>query len=103
VLAVTTASGALGPRWSGLLAPFPIITSVLAAFTQVQYGRHDTLALFRGFLSGFYAFALFAFVLTLTLPGVATGAAFGIALAAAVLLQVGVFVVTRSRPVPQPA
>jgi hypothetical protein len=102
VVAVTTASGALGPQWSGLLAPFPIITSVLAAFTQVQYGTPDTLALLRGFLSGFYAFALFAFVLAVALPSMSTAAAFGLAILAAVCLQIVVGVAT-VRGVPQPA
>lgn len=33
VLGLTAFSGALGPHLSGLLAPFPIITSVLAVFS----------------------------------------------------------------------
>jgi hypothetical protein len=103
VVAVTTASGALGPQWSGLLAPFPIITSVLAAFTHVQSGRRDTQLLLRGFMSGFYAFALFAFVLAVTLPTLGTAGSFGLALLAAVLLQVCVGVATARRAAPQPA
>lgn len=103
VVGVTTASGALGPEWSGLLAPFPIITSVLAAFTHAQLGHRDTHLLLRGFLDGFYAFALFAFVLAIALPDLGTGPAFGLALLAAVLLQVVVGVVTGRRASPQPA
>ena len=38
VLALTAVSGALGPHLSGLLAPFPIITSVLAVFTHAHGG-----------------------------------------------------------------
>jgi hypothetical protein len=102
VLSVTTAAGALGPQWSGLLAPFPIITSVLAVFTHQQLGLVDTLHLLRGFLSGFFAYALFTFILAVALPSMSTGAAFSLALAAAILLQIVVAVVTRRRPVPQP-
>ncbi len=97
VVAVTTASGALGPKWSGLLAPFPIVTSVLAAFTHAQLGRRDTQFLLRGFLAGFYAFALFCFVLAIALPEMATGYAFALALGAAVTLQAVVGTLTRPR------
>jgi hypothetical protein len=102
VLSVTTAAGALGPQWSGLLAPFPIITSVLAVFTHHQLGLVDTLHLLRGFLSGFYAYALFTFILAVALPSMSTGAAFGLALAAAIALQIVVALLTSRRPAVQP-
>jgi hypothetical protein len=38
VLALTTTAGWLGPQLSGLLAPFPVITTVLATFTHSQRG-----------------------------------------------------------------
>jgi hypothetical protein len=38
VLVLTALSGALGPHLSGLLAPFPILTSVLAVFTHAHGG-----------------------------------------------------------------
>jgi hypothetical protein len=60
VLALTAVSGALGPHLSGLLAPFPIITSVLAAF---------------------------CFVLAVSLPNLSTATAFGLATAAALIVQ----------------
>lgn len=67
VLLVTGAAASLGPRLSGLLAPFPIITTVLAAFTHAQRGPQDTLRLLRGMLAGFYVYALaiFAFAAVL--------------------------------------
>jgi hypothetical protein len=40
VVALTTLSGSLDPWLSGLLAPFPIITAVLAGFTHAQAGPH---------------------------------------------------------------
>ena len=95
VVSVTTASGALGPQWSGLLAPFPIITTVLAVFTHMQLGAVDALAMLRGFLSGFFAYALFVFVLAVALPTMSVAASFGLALAAAMVLQLVVAFVTR--------
>jgi hypothetical protein len=87
VLALTAASGALGPHLSGLLAPFPIITSILAFFTHTHGGIAQLEVLLRNFLFGFYGFAAFCFVLAVALPGLTTGAAFALATAAAVAVQ----------------
>jgi hypothetical protein len=89
VLALTAASGWLGPQLSGLLAPFPIITTVLAAFTQAQRGVGETLRLLRSILGGFVAFALFCFVLTVTLRHLSAAGAFALAAAVALVVQFG--------------
>lgn len=99
VLALTAASGALGPHLSGLLAPFPIITSVLAAFTHAHGGVAQVDLLLRNFLVGFYGFAAFCFVLAIALPTLATGAAFGLATAVALTVQATIFYLRASRPV----
>lgn len=88
VVVLTAASGALGPHVSGLLAPFPVITSILAVFTQVHDGPEQVKALLRNFLLGFYGFAAFCFVLAVTLPELTTAGAFGLATATAVAVQV---------------
>jgi hypothetical protein len=95
VVALTEISGALGPHLSGLLAPFPIITSVLAVFTHAYDGRAGLEVLLRNFLVGFYGFAAFCFVLAVALSGRSTAAAFGLATAAALGVQVAVFVLRR--------
>jgi hypothetical protein len=100
VLALTALSGALGPHISGLLAPFPIITSVLAVFTHAHGGITQVGALLRNFLLGFYGFAVFCFVLATALPGLSIAAAFGLATAAALAVQATIFLV-RSRLSPE--
>jgi hypothetical protein len=80
-------SGALGPRLSGLLAPFPIITNVLAVFTYAHAGVDQVALLLRNFLFGFYGFAAFCFVLAISLPDPATAAAFGTATPAPLIVQ----------------
>jgi len=90
VVTLTALSGALGPHLSGLLAPFPVITSILAVFTHAHDGAAQVKALLRNFLLGFYGFAAFCFVLAVTLPEVTVAAAFGISTAAAVAVQVAV-------------
>ena len=102
VLALTAVSGALGPHLSGLLAPFPIVTSVLAAFTHAHAGVAQVEVLLRNFLFGFYGFAAFCFALALALPTLTTAAAFGLATAAALTVQAMTFLL-RSRLLPAPS
>jgi hypothetical protein len=78
VLTLTALSGSLGAHLSGLLAPFPIITSVLAVFTQAHGGFATVSVLLRNFLVGFYGFAAFCFVLAIVLPALSTAAAFSL-------------------------
>jgi len=100
VIAITAASASLGPRLSGLLAPSPIITTVLAAFTHAQLGPAATLALLRGMLTGFFAFALFSWTVALTLPHTSIAIAFALATAVAALTQAAILggEVVGSRP-----
>jgi hypothetical protein len=98
VLALTGVSGTLGPHLSGLLAPFPIITSVLAVFTHTHGGFAQVSILLRNFLFGFYGFAAFCFVLAIALLVLATATAFVLATAAALAVQATTFLL-RSRVV----
>ena len=102
VVALTAASGALGPSLSGLLAPFPIVTSVLAVFTYAHGGHAQLRVLLRNFLLGFYGFAAFCFVLASTLDSLSGPAAFSAAMAAALAVQAMVFALRSRRPRPQP-
>ncbi len=102
VLVLTAASGALGPHLSGLLAPFPIITSVLAVFTHAHEGAATVGVLLRNFLLGFYGFAAFCFILAVTLPALSIAGAFGLATATALAVQAAV-VVLRSYLMPAPS
>lgn len=104
VLALTAASGALGPQLSGLLAPFPVITSVLAVFTHAHDGSDQVRVLLRNFLLGFYGFAAFCFVLAISLPTLDVSTAFAFALAAALAVQLVAFGLrSRLQPIPEQA
>jgi hypothetical protein len=87
VLVLTTLSGRLGPQLSGLLAPFPVITTVLATFTHSQRGADEAVRLLRGMLSGFIAFALFCFTLTISLGASTVASAFVLATVTALIVQ----------------
>ena len=102
VLTLTAVAGWLGPQLSGLLAPFPIVATVLAVFTHVQRGSSEMVRLLRGMVSGFAAFALFFFTLAVTLRHIPTGAAFALATALALLTQGVALVLLSRRPGPEP-
>jgi hypothetical protein len=104
VLALTALSGRLGAHLSGLLAPFPIITAVLAAFTHAQSGPGEALRLLRGMLGGFVAFALFCFTLTIALRSLDIALSFTLATSAAIAAQTVAFALTQrgaAHPLPQ--
>ena len=86
VFAVTTASGALGPQWTGLLAPFPVATSVVAAFVHARHGSAATTRTMAGVLTGLVGFGAFC-VLVAVLVRPLGGAAFLVGGVAAVAVQ----------------
>lgn len=63
LLAITTSATWLGPVFSGLLAPIPVIAWPLAVFAHVQGGRHELSAIVRGNAIG--AVGVVGFYLTL--------------------------------------
>ena len=48
ILTLTGFASALGPRVSGALSTYPVIISVLGAFSQRRFGPHSTVATLRG-------------------------------------------------------
>lgn len=90
VVCLTAIAGWLGPQVSGLLAPFPVIASVLAVFTHTQRGCSEVLRLMRGLLLGYSAYALFCFALAISLQSLGTAAGFALAAAVALLCQTAV-------------
>jgi len=98
VLTLTAVAGWLGPQLSGLLAPFPIIATVLATFTHAQRGTDELRRLLRGLVSGFGAFALFCFTLAVSLTHLGTAGAFALATALALATQVAAFALVRGEP-----
>jgi hypothetical protein len=97
VLTLTALAGWLGPQLSGLLAPFPIIATVLAIFTHAQRGVDDTLRMLRGLISAYGAFALFCFTLAVSLRPLGIAAGFVLATAVALLTQALVMLLMRPR------
>ena len=88
VLAVTYFAASFGARLSGLLAMFPVISTVLSVFSHRQCGHEFTICLLRGVVFGWYAFLAFCVVLGWALPQQGIGTAFLVASAGAALTQI---------------
>jgi uncharacterized membrane protein (GlpM family) len=86
-LLITTVAARLGASWSGLLAVFPVIATVLGVFSQRTYGPAFVARIFRGTAFGLYSFAVFCLLLGRLLPQSTILAAFGVAAGAAVIVQ----------------
>lgn len=104
VLALTALAGQLGPKLSGLLAPFPVIASVLAVFTHAQHGEQDLLLIMRGFVVGLVAYALFCFALAVSLESLTIAESFLLATSCALMTQAVALTVTwrRREPAAEP-
>ena len=96
VVAITGASSALGPHLTGILTPFPVATSVLAAFVLAQEGSPQATVLLRGFLRGAFGFATFCFLVAVLIRPLGTALGFTVAAAGALMVQI-TFVVGLAR------
>lgn len=65
VLGLTELAPHLGPQLSGLIAPFPIFTTILAVFTHHFQGGAAATPLLRGVLLGLFSFASFFLVVAI--------------------------------------
>jgi len=99
-VAVTQAAGGLGPELSGLFAMFPVMSTVLVGFSHRASGPGFAVALLRGMVDGYVAFAVFCGVLALLLPGRGPGLPFVAATACALAVQLGVRALVKARTRP---
>lgn len=86
VLAITAVAPVLGPRLSGVVATYPLLTAILAVFAHRLEGPWAALEALRGLLIGLFALVAFQFALAALLPPLGL-AAFAVAIPAALGLQ----------------
>ena len=84
---LTTSADHLGPSLSGLLAPFPVITSVITPFTHSRFGSAAVAQLLRGVVLGLFSFVSFYVVLAQLLPGQPAPLAYAAAIVTSVLVH----------------
>src|SRR5688572_8499191 len=78
VLAITESAAAIGPRWSGTIAAFPLYAAILTVFAH-RSGPAPAIQVLRGLLWGLFGFAGFF----LTLAALLDRASIAVAFAAA--------------------
>ena len=81
VVVITGVAEVLGPARSGILTPFPILTSILAIFTHYLQGSKATITILRGIMIGLTGFTTFLFLQAFLLKEFSIPVAFLIALA----------------------
>jgi uncharacterized membrane protein (GlpM family) len=87
VLAVTAAAEGLGTTWTGLFSAFPVMSSVLAAFSQRANGPGFVVALLRSMIGGFYAYIVYCLCVAVLLERYGIAVTFILAVVAAVTAQ----------------
>jgi len=87
VIILTTAASGLGSQLSGLLTPFPVVTSIIAVFSQRDQGYTGALRTLQGLLASMPAFVTFCLMLALALVPLGPWLAFASAIGVNVLLQ----------------
>lgn len=87
VILITFLAKILGPTWSGILTPFPIITAILATFTHYTQGAYGTSIILRGILTGIIGFASFLYLQAIMLPDYPIAVSFAVGFLINVLLN----------------
>jgi hypothetical protein len=97
VLGLTGTATILGPQLSGLLAPFPMFTTILAVFTHHFQGADFTRRLLRAVVAGSFTFVTFFLVISLVVNRLGIAVAFSLALLAALATHSALLFVIRRR------
>ena len=98
VLAITEWAPVLGPRWSGVLATFPVYAAILTVFAH-RVSVPSAIEVLRGLLLGLFAFAAFFLVLGALIERAGVAVAFAGAVAGAFAVQAGSYaLVVRAAP-----
>lgn len=81
-LLITRFATSLGTRWSGIFTTFPVMGSIIAISSHLQYGRHAVQEAVAGMTLGLASVGAFCFAAYELLDQMAVWPAFGLSLAA---------------------
>jgi hypothetical protein len=99
VAALMAGADALGPRLAGIFSTYPVILTVVGAFTHSRWGRESLWRTFRGVTASLFGFIVFFMVVGLALPGVGLAASYALASVTALVITGGLFVLNRVRAI----
>ena len=97
LLLITGIASYIGPKWSGLISPFPVFVSVLGVFAHVQSGSAAAHQLMRGTLIGSFAFVAFFIAVALTVCDVSLPLVYLLATAVTLAVNVAMLRVVQGR------
>jgi hypothetical protein len=95
VTAIVLSADLLGPQLSGIIATFPVIVTVVGAFTHHQSGPDAVRRMLRSLTLSLLAFVAFFFVVGTTMPVVGLAVSFLVATAAALPVSAALLVLGR--------
>ena len=101
VLAISALAPVIGGHAAGIIATYPVYISVLTSFAHRLAGPAQAIGVVRGLLLGLPGFSSFFLVVSSTLPTWPIPAAFGLALAAAIAINVSILVAMIRRGEPR--
>ncbi len=101
VVGLTAAAALFGAKLAGVLASFPVFGTILAVFAHRIRGAVMAMQVLRGMVFALYGFAVFFFILGLTLVRMDIVPAFLVATTSALLVQAGALRLIRGRHVPR--
>jgi hypothetical protein len=97
VAAIVTAADVLGPQLSGILGTYPVILTVVTAFTQHRWGRDAVLRVLRGITLSLFSFVAFFLIVGTLLPVVGLVLSYASAVVVAVSMTGCMLVINRVR------
>jgi uncharacterized membrane protein (GlpM family) len=100
VLGITYFASSFGSRMSGIIAMFPIMTTVLVGFSHHHSGGVFAVVLLRGMVYGYFSFAIFCLLLSFSLPNYSLVASFLIAVPGVLAGQLAARYFMTRRPTP---
>jgi hypothetical protein len=83
VLLITGFAERLGPKWSGILAPFPVFSCIMGVFAQKQNGAEAAQRLYRGIIIGGFGAVSFYLVVGLAVERTSVAVTYVLATVAA--------------------
>ena len=98
VAVIMTSADVLGSRLSGIVSTYPVILTVIGAFTHHQWGRDAVRRVLRGLTVSLLSFVAFFLVVGSSLPVIGLAPAF--VLAAVMVLAISGLLLTLARPRP---
>lgn len=97
VALIHATAGFLGPRYSGVVATYPVIATVMTCFTHARWGAPAATRLIRAMLLSMLGFAAFFVVVAITVTDAPLALSFALATAATLVVTTTVVALARRR------